>query len=172
MRRRSMPRRPSTLRPMVEMRRRRLASVRAAFRTRVVMASRGPLRARSWWAWWHGDCAGVARPELFVSRSAAYAHPMEVRVVPAAVEPITGPASLPDEEVVRRVVAGEAELFELLMRRHNQTLYRAVRSLLRDEDEIEDAMQQAYLLAFSRLAQFEGTAKLSTWLVRIGINEA
>ena len=89
------------------------------------------------------------------------------------VRPAPAPAGsgLLDEEIVRRVLEGEVELFELLMRRHNQTLYRAVRSLLRDETDVEDAMQQAYLLAFSRLATFAGTARFSTWLVRIGINE-
>jgi RNA polymerase sigma-70 factor (ECF subfamily) len=79
---------------------------------------------------------------------------------------------LSDEEVVARVRDGDTSLFEVLMRRHNQRLYRAVRSVLRDESEVEDVMQQAYLAAFTHLAQFAGTAKFSTWLVRIGINEA
>jgi RNA polymerase sigma-70 factor (ECF subfamily) len=83
---------------------------------------------------------------------------------------ITEPLS--DELLVRRVLAGEPQLFELLMRRHNQKIYRAVRSLLRDEAEVEDVMQQAYLSAFLHLDQFHGGSQLSTWLVRIAINEA
>jgi RNA polymerase sigma-70 factor (ECF subfamily) len=80
--------------------------------------------------------------------------------------------SLSDEEVVRRVRAGERELFEVLMRRHNQRIYRAVRSILKDEAEAEDAMQEAYVRAFVNLSQFDGAAAFSTWLVRIAINEA
>ena len=79
---------------------------------------------------------------------------------------------LADEEVVRRVRAGERALFELLMRRYNQRVYRAVRSVLRDDREAEDAMQQAWLLAWSSLPGFQGTAAFSTWLVRIAVNEA
>ncbi len=80
---------------------------------------------------------------------------------------------LTDEEVVRRVLAGEGALFEILMRRYNQRLYRAVRSILPgDEDEIEDVMQQAYVNAYTHLAQFAGEAKFSTWLTRIAVHEA
>jgi RNA polymerase sigma-70 factor (ECF subfamily) len=73
---------------------------------------------------------------------------------------------------VARVVAGETPLFELLMRRNNTRLYRAIRAVIRDEDAVEELMQQTYVLAFSRLAQFGGGARFSTWLLRIGINEA
>jgi RNA polymerase sigma-70 factor (ECF subfamily) len=79
---------------------------------------------------------------------------------------------LSDQEVVRRVVAGEKGLFEILMRRHNQKLYRIIRGYLKDEDDISDAMQNAYLKAFDKLYQFHGDAAFSTWLIRIGINEA
>jgi RNA polymerase sigma-70 factor, ECF subfamily len=85
---------------------------------------------------------------------------------------LEGPVSPPDEELVERVRAGEIALFELLMRRHNQRIYRAIRSYLRDEAEVEDAMQQAYLSAYAHLAQFDGNAQFSTWLVRIAIHEA
>lgn len=78
---------------------------------------------------------------------------------------------LPDAEVVRRVVAGERALFEVLMRRHNQRVYRTLRGLLRDEQEAEDAMQQAYLQAYAHLHEFEGKAVFSTWLTRIAVNE-
>ncbi len=81
-------------------------------------------------------------------------------------------ASLEDGEVVRRVRAGETALFEVLMRRHDQRVYRTVRSILRDEGEAEDAMQQAWLQAYLHLGDFEGAAAFSTWLVRIAANEA
>ena len=77
-----------------------------------------------------------------------------------------------DEEIARRVLAGETALFELLMRRHNQLVYRAVRPLLRDESEVEDVMQQAYVQAYAALAQFAGRAQFRTWLVRIAVHEA
>lgn len=78
----------------------------------------------------------------------------------------------PDEEIVRRILDGEALLFEVLMRRHNRRIYRAVRSILRDDSECEDAMQEAYVSAFAHLSQFAGRAKFSTWLTRIAVNEA
>ena len=82
------------------------------------------------------------------------------------------PPSLDDAAIVRRVIAGEKQLFELLLRRYNQTLYRVIRSYLKDADEIKDAMQNAYLKAFDKLSQFRGDATFATWLIRIGINEA
>ena len=77
-----------------------------------------------------------------------------------------------DEEVVARVRAGELALYEILMRRHNQKLYRAVRAILRDESEVEDVVQEAYCSAYRHLADFEGRARFSTWLVRIAVNGA
>jgi RNA polymerase sigma-70 factor, ECF subfamily len=81
-------------------------------------------------------------------------------------------AGLPDAEVVRRVLGGEPELFEVLMRRHNQRVFRAIRSVLREDQDSEDAMQQAWLNAYAHLAQFQGTAPFSTWMTRIALNEA
>ena len=78
----------------------------------------------------------------------------------------------PDEALVDRVLAGDVQTFELLMRRNNQRLYRAIRSLVADEDEVEELMQQAYVLAYTRLQQFARGARFSTWLLRIGVNEA
>jgi RNA polymerase sigma-70 factor (ECF subfamily) len=85
--------------------------------------------------------------------------------------PIAQARELPDDAILRRVCAGERELFEILMRRHNQTVYRALRSILQDEAEVEDAMQQTYLSAFVHLREFAGGSRFSTWLVRIAINE-
>lgn len=81
-------------------------------------------------------------------------------------------ARLEDDVVVRRVLGGEKELFEILLRRYNQTLYRVIRGYLHDEADVEDAMQDTYLKAFDKLEQFQGKAAFSTWLIRIGINEA
>jgi RNA polymerase sigma-70 factor (ECF subfamily) len=80
--------------------------------------------------------------------------------------------ALPDEEVVLRVRAGDTHLFEVLMRRYNQRLFRAVRAILQNDADAEDAVQQAYLNAYRHLAQFEGRARFSTWLTRIAVYEA
>ena len=80
--------------------------------------------------------------------------------------------SLSDAEVVSRVLAGERMLFEELMRRYNQRVYRAIRGILRSEQDVEDTMQQAYLLAYAHLGEFAGASSFSTWLTRIAINEA
>ena len=80
--------------------------------------------------------------------------------------------TLSDEEIVERIVAGDAALFEILMRRYNQRVYRTVRAVLRDDDQAEDVMQQAYLNAYSHLHQFERRSQFSTWLTRIAVNEA
>ncbi len=77
-----------------------------------------------------------------------------------------------DEEVVARVLAGDAALFEIIMRRYNQRLYRVARAILRDDDEAEDVMQDTYVRAFQHLSQFAGRAKFSTWLTRIAVHEA
>lgn len=77
-----------------------------------------------------------------------------------------------DEEVVNRVLAGETELYEIIMRRYNQRLYRVVISILRDQDETQDVMQEAYVQAYQHLGQFEGRAAFSTWLTRIAFHEA
>ena len=85
---------------------------------------------------------------------------------------VTESAALTDAAVVGRVLAGEASLYELLMRRHNQKLYRVIRSYLKQEQEVEDTMQDTYLKAFEKLCQFRSDALFSTWLIRIGINNA
>jgi len=77
-----------------------------------------------------------------------------------------------DNEIVARVLAGEPAMFEILMRRHNQRVYRAIRSILREDSETEDVMQEAYVRAYEHLAQFEGRAQFSTWLTRIAVHEA
>jgi RNA polymerase sigma-70 factor (ECF subfamily) len=90
----------------------------------------------------------------------------------ALVEKTENTAPLSDEEVVRRILAGETALFEIVMRRYNQRLYRMARAILRDDAEAEDVMQDAYVRAYQHLSQFAGRAKFSTWLTRIAIHEA
>ena len=74
--------------------------------------------------------------------------------------------------MVRRVRAGETGLFEVVMRRYNQRLYRVARAILRDDAEAEDVTQQAYVNAYRHLDQFAGRAMFSTWLTRIAVHEA
>ena len=85
-------------------------------------------------------------------------------------------ASLSDEtsdnELAAHAAAGNAVAFELIMRRHNRLLFRTARSVLRSDAETEDAVQDAYLNAWRALASFRADAKLSTWLVRIVLNES
>jgi RNA polymerase sigma-70 factor (ECF subfamily) len=81
-------------------------------------------------------------------------------------------AALPDEEIVPRILAGETALFEILMRRHNERIYRAARAILRDDREAEDVMQETYVNAYAHLDQFDGRAKFSTWLTKIAVYEA
>src|SRR5512143_1662788 len=80
--------------------------------------------------------------------------------------------ALSDEEVVRRVRAGDAALFEVLMRRYNQRLYRVARAILRNDAEAEDVMQHAWVQGYLHLGQFAGRSSFSTWLTKIAVYEA
>jgi RNA polymerase sigma-70 factor (ECF subfamily) len=77
-----------------------------------------------------------------------------------------------DEELVRLARAGKPEPFEALMRRHNTRLYRIVRSVIRNEAEAEDVMQDAYVIAFTRLSQLSAVESFSKWIRTIAFNEA
>jgi len=81
-------------------------------------------------------------------------------------------AGLTDAEVVARVLGGELQIFEVLMRRYNQRLFRAARSILKTDAEAEDVVQDAYVRAYQHLNQFEGRASFATWLTRIAVTEA
>lgn len=80
--------------------------------------------------------------------------------------------ALTDEEVVDRVRAGDAAMYEVLMRRYNQRLYRTARAILHDDAEAEDVMQDSYVRAYTHLDQFAGRSAFSTWLTRIAVHEA
>src|SRR6266436_7928828 len=77
-----------------------------------------------------------------------------------------------DDEVIERVKAGDTSLYEIIMRRYNQRLYRVARAILRDDGEAEDVMQDAYVRAYEHLDQFARRAPFSTWLTRIAVHEA
>lgn len=82
------------------------------------------------------------------------------------------PKVLTDSVIVEKVLEGRTELFEILIRRNNELLYRTIRSYINQDADVEDAMQDAYVKAYQKLYQFKNEAKFSTWLVRIGINIA
>jgi len=84
----------------------------------------------------------------------------------------TAYAALSDTELARRVSQGERDAIRLMVKRHNQTLFRTARAILRDDSEAEDALQEAYMKAIQGIGGFRSDAKLSTWLVRIVVNEA
>jgi RNA polymerase sigma-70 factor (ECF subfamily) len=80
--------------------------------------------------------------------------------------------AMTDEEVVQRVRDGETALFEVLMRRYNQRIYRTSRSILGNDGEAEDVTQDAYIRSYMHLDQFDGRAKFSTWLTKIAVHES
>jgi RNA polymerase sigma-70 factor, ECF subfamily len=90
----------------------------------------------------------------------------------AAAAGLATPHSMTDEEVVLRVLDGDTSLFEILMRRHNQRLYRVARAVLQNDADAEDAVQQAYVNAYRHLNQFEGRSRFATWLTRIAVYQA
>jgi RNA polymerase sigma-70 factor (ECF subfamily) len=85
---------------------------------------------------------------------------------------VTQDHSVTDEQVVSRVLEGELDAFEVLMRRYNQLLFRVSRSIVRTDEDAEDVVQEAYLQAYCHLADFEGRSKFSTWLTKIAVHEA
>ena len=81
-------------------------------------------------------------------------------------------SDVPDAELAARAARGDQAAFERIMRRHNRTLFRAARAILRNDEEAEDALQEGYLQAYGAMSGFRGDAKLSTWLARIVANQA
>jgi len=80
--------------------------------------------------------------------------------------------TISDDDVVSRVRAGETRLYEMLMRRYNQRLFRVIRSVVMNDDEAEDVLQEAWVRAYEHLDQFAGRASFSTWVTRIAFHEA
>ena len=83
---------------------------------------------------------------------------------------VAGPSE--DAELVRRALTRDDVAFRIIMERHNRRLYRIARSILRNETEAEDVVQEAYVKAFTNLGGFRGDSSLATWLARITMNEA
>jgi RNA polymerase sigma-70 factor, ECF subfamily len=88
----------------------------------------------------------------------------------ARVPPVAAPPD--DAGLVRRALIRDDAAFRTIMERHNRRLYRVARSILRNDAEAEDAVQDAYVSAFTHLADFRGDSSLTTWLSRIVMNEA
>jgi RNA polymerase sigma-70 factor (ECF subfamily) len=77
-----------------------------------------------------------------------------------------------EQDLIARVLRGDEAAIRTVVRQNNRRLFRVARSILKDDWEAEDAVQEAYVRGFSRLAEFEGRSSLSTWLTRIVVNEA
>ena len=92
--------------------------------------------------------------------------------MPNAAQPAADLTVLDDLQLARRAAAGEGSAFRLIMERNNGRLYRVARSVVRDDSEAEDVVQESYVRAFARLREFRGEASLATWLTRIALNEA
>jgi len=76
-----------------------------------------------------------------------------------------------DNIIIEEVLAGNKSKYELLIRKYNQQLFRIAKGYIRDDDEIEDLMQETYIKAYSQLSNFEHKSQFATWLIRILINE-
>ena len=85
---------------------------------------------------------------------------------------IPGVQELSDQEAINRVLKGETSLYEIVVRRYNQRIYRIARAILSDDGEAEDVMQDAYVRAYKSLSTFQGRSSFATWLARIAVNEA
>lgn len=106
-----------------------------------------------------------AQRELYLTGFAARAR------TPEPADQPTSPG-IDEAGLLARAQARDAEAIREIVRRHNQRLFRIARSILRDDSEAEDVLQEAYFRAFSNLATFRGEARFGTWLARIVINEA
>jgi RNA polymerase sigma-70 factor (ECF subfamily) len=78
---------------------------------------------------------------------------------------------LSDNEVIKRVLLGEKDLYAIIIRRHNQRLYRVGMAIINNDAEVEDAMQVTYINAWENLGKFKFLSSFSTWLTRIMVNE-
>ena len=87
-------------------------------------------------------------------------------------DPDESTMSLSDDDIVTRILSGDVDLYDLLVRRYNRRLYHVAWSILQNDQEAEDVMQEAYVHAYEHLSQFAGRAHFSTWLTRIAVHEA
>jgi RNA polymerase sigma factor (sigma-70 family) len=84
----------------------------------------------------------------------------------------TQTTTLSDNEIIARVLGGEKRLYEVIMRRYNQRLYRICMSIVGDSTEAEEIMQISYISAYEHLRDFGFKSAFGTWLTRITINES
>ncbi|HTD22866.1 MAG TPA: sigma-70 family RNA polymerase sigma factor [Terriglobales bacterium] len=77
-----------------------------------------------------------------------------------------------DFELVEASIAGDMSAFDELIRRHDGKVFRAAQCIMKNREDAEDVMQEAFLNAFRKLHQFQKKSKFSTWLVRITVNQA
>src|SRR3954470_3334925 len=91
---------------------------------------------------------------------------------PPARDPAQASSTSTDADLVARARRGDGSAFELIMRRHNRRLFRLARSLIPDDAEAEDVLQEAYLRAYARLGELVDRQALAAWLARITVNEA
>lgn len=82
------------------------------------------------------------------------------------------PAALTDTEIATRVAGGDRHLFETLVSRHNQRMYRAARAITRNNADAEDVLQQTWLNVYRSLGRFRGESSFATWATRIAVHEA
>jgi RNA polymerase sigma-70 factor (ECF subfamily) len=109
-------------------------------------------------------------PTLPASSNGASTPNMERNMPQPLAKPVL--SALSDLELANCIASGDKDAFEYLMRRFNRPLYRTARSILKDDSEAEDVLQEAYLLAYRNIGKFRGDSALSTWLTRIVVNEA
>jgi RNA polymerase sigma-70 factor, ECF subfamily len=91
---------------------------------------------------------------------------LNIKVKPA------DPMEVREQDLIRRVQAGEKELFYQLVKPYERRIYAAALAVLRNEAEAEDAAQEAMLKALTHIRQFRAEARFSTWLTQITVNEA
>ena len=86
-------------------------------------------------------------------------------------QPNVTSSQLTDAALIKRITDGEKELFEVIIRRYNTRFYRIGMAILNDDQEVEEAMQAAYINAYEHLHQFEYRSAFGTWLTRIMLNQ-
>src|SRR4051812_20515229 len=92
---------------------------------------------------------------------------------PLVGDPVQASSLTPsDAELATRARRGDGSAFELIMRRHNRRLFRLARSLLSDDAEAEDVLQETYVRAYAKLGELADRQALAAWLARITVNEA
>jgi len=86
--------------------------------------------------------------------------------------PTNGSATMSDLELVGQAKTGHLDAFDELVNRHERKIFRLTQHITGNREDAEDALQDSFLKAFSRLSQFQGDSQFYTWLVRIAVNES